>query len=295
MVQAERSGRRWMPCCTTLDATGLLTDGIPQFGTPVQLGPLNTFNKWWVCCYSPPVLTGTPPRQPLGMRVEGLYCKICDAGFGAPAQGYFFSTTSGPPNITSVSNIPGAVPVLQAGGGAPLTGGLTLPAAVTSAVAIPGGIGTVTTPATPTIFTASVDPGGQFVTPGGGVDLTTITPVPTINIDGGFGIGFNFTVQLVLALYVSKYVVSTNRWTIRDPYNVTSQDLVEDYLDFVADAYSMSQGAGWPIHGRSWMLKLPHPVRLDPGEALVVSVTASNYCQQTAIIPFIRTAVSVMG
>jgi hypothetical protein len=97
-----------------------------------------------------------------------------------------------------------------------------------------------------------------------------------------------------IVLYVSTYNNGTGKWSYHDPLN-QYYDRNLQFLDLIADVYFPTGGLSSDITSRVWRLKLPCPIILGPGQALVATFAVSNAdAVYPTIVPFLRSSYEVL-
>jgi len=152
-----------------------------------------------------------------------------------------------------------------------------------------------------TAYTATVS-GGWTTVP----SSTQITTEPSFRVSGVFtGDSYSGSgslvmssmvvpnrVQINVSVYIARYNVGTALYSVKDPLR-NPVDVAYDYLKLVVDNYIPAFGSGSSDTGRLWEVDLPHPVVLEAGEALLITVSQFNSLGAIrTFVPYIRAEIS---
>jgi hypothetical protein len=95
--------------------------------------------------------------------------------------------------------------------------------------------------------------------------------------------------RVACCLYVGVQTVGGN-YTVKDPSN--NQDAVYDFLDLATDVFLVPFGHVDQYTGRKWVLRLPHPIELGVGEALIMTLSVVSTCTSDMnLVPYIRSRI----
>jgi len=234
----------------------------------------------------PPVVTGASPF--LGeFLVEVVECRLFDVfgynGVASAAGNQFCIGIISPFTLGSTTTIPGGQTIS-------LDANLTTTDSETVAETIAG------TPTT-VAWTGSITGTNSFsggIT--GSIDgslgdnvTTTTTTLTGLHLCGDqYGSGGNAASMGVgLNLYVSRYNLQSNQWTIQDINNPLT-GIRGDLLDYEVDVYQPPQLAGG-YTARSWAVSLPYPIIIGSGMALHATLSnAAGSVSGLWTVPFIR-------
>jgi len=258
-TNVKRRARHWLLSQATISSGGVLSDGTPNwsFEPPVVI---NTgFNM--VLAYVPlgPTVGSPNVTKVLIEEVFAMFFLNMNTSL------HNCLTQSGNMTLLSTGNVtlPAATQLLSAVPSGPTTG--TISATTTGAVGavtLASTTGTIVTPAVSTALSVPAAP----------VALTTALN-GTI---GGLTMCSNYTISEAKAgagLYVSEFNSETEQWSLKNPY--TQSDISYDWLDLFVDAYSVPTEANVDYCERSYRLRLPEPIIIGPGQALV-----ATFCQR---------------
>lgn len=253
------------------------TRGTVVSSTPWGVGGARLLNlpgvlwTWLVVALPPP----SPPGLPAfgGVTVTELDCQVFDGTTLTPAG----STGSIAGSVLTPSAQPTA-------GVSNVTGSLTtiIPAA-TVQTCILGIVTGVTTlpPVTLTGVQATIPWPAWPTYTGSAVVTTTQAPVaPTI-------------AGITLCAYKQAWDGVFHRFQAQQPYDTDLFPVMADLLVLQRDVYQQPSEIS-SYSGREWRLRLPNPVRLCVGEALLVTIGLDPLCNAApvTVVPFIRAAIS---
>jgi len=320
-----RPEKFWQMCQATIGG-GLLTDGLPVFGEILMMSTANP--RHFVLLYVPPV-----PSADNSVRsgvVHEVECVFHDATLPwnaalSPSGGSVITQT-GPGGVTLVqaspaANIGGSLTIQIPLGFGPNINfdhtDLSWGFVGENVLDAPGGnvqvnVAPVSPPVAPMTFTIA-DPHGPapimnvVFSSAIGITINSALTLSGLNYSGNVtGLNFTCTVptftqvangnrgpfRIGIFLYVADFDDGQNKWMTRDPINVY-YDRNSDYLDLVYDTYYPTGGLGSAAGGRSWGLKLPCPIKIGPGQALVATFSANQADSFVPeIVPYLRCSYS---
>jgi hypothetical protein len=299
-THGHRLFRPWLPSqCTIDDETGFLADGVSTWGI-IQPYAGRTNALHFVVCYSP---VTSPVSRPefRRIRIDEVFCRIFDASVDFGISGVNFDGSMEAPGLAQsgdggiVSSGTIQLPVPSVATITPQTTALGNYNAFITAI---GGLTTGPVPvAAPLQETTTIPSFGVFGTSASMATLDNST-VSGLNFDPSVGFLSASGTAVITAtvcnincsLYVGTYTLLSARWATKNPFTSSIDDLTYDFLDLVADTFSVPTGVATGYCSRVWTLRLPCPVIIGPGQALIATFSQSldDPFLVGGVVPYIR-------